>query len=180
MCRYAITYKPHFACFKCRKSFKRRLLKDISDDDKQKSVPAKCPECGELMADMGLDFKAPSKTNIKAWEHLTNLYSVGITFHSCGCSGPGYIPRDMESLILFLSETKKRYISNLSFWINYKEPITKKERDIQYQNNWKYICKVPDTLTNTPKTRDKEKAIEYWTSKIKQVEQNINELKIKQ
>lgn len=75
MCRYAITYKPHFACFKCRKSFKRRLLKDISDDDKQKSVPAKCPECGELMADMGLDFKAPSKTNIKAWEHLTNLYS---------------------------------------------------------------------------------------------------------
>ena len=29
---------------------------------------AKCPECGELMTNMGKDFKAPKKDNVKEWE----------------------------------------------------------------------------------------------------------------
>ena len=30
MCRYTMTtYKPHYACFECNKTFKRRLLTDI-------------------------------------------------------------------------------------------------------------------------------------------------------
>ena len=30
MCRYAmVSYKPHYACFNCRKTFKRRLFYDI-------------------------------------------------------------------------------------------------------------------------------------------------------
>jgi hypothetical protein len=100
MCRYATTrYKPHFACFNCRKTFKRRLLWDISDDDKLIEVEAKCPQCGKLMADMGLDFASPKKDDTKEWNHIKDLYLVGITFHSCGCTGPGYIPKDKEKLI---------------------------------------------------------------------------------
>ncbi len=88
------TYKPHYACFECRKTFKRRLEKDIYDgfNKSKEQNPAKCPECSELMANMGLDFESPKKKDIKSWEHIATLYEVGITFHSCGCSGPGYIP----------------------------------------------------------------------------------------
>lgn len=54
MCRYSMmVYKGHYACFNCQKTFKRRHLKDV-DRDAQTSVDAKCPECGNLMANMGL------------------------------------------------------------------------------------------------------------------------------
>ena len=99
------SYKPHYACFNCRKTFKRRLFGDIK---KGLSVSdAKCPECGELTAHMGLDFESPKKDDLKKWEHLKSLYSVGITFHSCGCSGPGYIPNSKEKLIEYFDGTYK-------------------------------------------------------------------------
>jgi len=180
MCRYGVkTYKSHFACFKCRKSFKRRLLSDISDNEMQESVPAKCPDCGDFMANMGLDFKALTKKNIKAWVLLADLYSVGITFHSCGCSGPGYIPKDTESLISFLNETKEHYASNLRFWLNYEEPSNKKERDNLHQKNSDYVNKLPYSFIELKKTENKDKAIEYWTEKIESIEQNINNLRLK-
>ena len=76
--------KPHYACFECRKTFKRKLMWDIKRTHED-SIEAKCPECGTLMANMGLDFESPKKNNINEWNHLRSLYSVGITFHSCGC-----------------------------------------------------------------------------------------------
>lgn len=103
MCRYGFSvYKPHYACFKCRKTFKRRISSDFSELKNPPAKLAKCPDCGELMADMGLDFEAPGRGRIKAWEHLRLLYSVGIAFHSCGCSGPGYIPNTREALAAHL------------------------------------------------------------------------------
>lgn len=66
ICRYAIsTYKPHFACFRCRKSFRRRLKREV--DPAGPDRPAKCPQCGLLMADIGLDFKPPRTSDAKAW-----------------------------------------------------------------------------------------------------------------
>jgi DNA-directed RNA polymerase subunit RPC12/RpoP len=79
MCRYAMTaYKAHYACFDCRKTFKRRLLHDVARDEPT-SVAAKCPDCGQAAASMGLDFKSPPKDDAKAWQHLRSLYAVGIT-----------------------------------------------------------------------------------------------------
>jgi len=107
MCRYGMTtYKPHYACFECRKTFKRRLLVDILDgySTNVQESSAKCPECGSIMADMGLDFESPKKKDVKAWKHIALLYDVGITYHSCGCSGPGYIPKEKDSLIAFFQE----------------------------------------------------------------------------
>jgi hypothetical protein len=43
------------------------------------------------MADMGLDFRAPPKSDVEAWEVLRALYRHGFTFHSCGCS-VGFTP----------------------------------------------------------------------------------------
>jgi len=109
MCRYGInTYKPHYACFKCRKTFKRRLLTDIDRDSREfEKQSYKCPECNGMTANMGLDFESPKRSDLKAWNHMKELYEAGITFHSCGCSGPGYIPKDKNKLIDFLSEKKK-------------------------------------------------------------------------
>ena len=68
MCRYAMTrYKPHYACFNCRKTFKRRILSDLESKDDFQLKEAKCPDCVQLMANMGKDFEAPKKSAIKAW-----------------------------------------------------------------------------------------------------------------
>lgn len=66
MCRYAMTsYKPHYSCFSCRKTFKRKLLVDINRDlayaKEGEEQPFKCPQCGGIMISMGLDFKSQKK-----------------------------------------------------------------------------------------------------------------------
>ncbi len=73
MCRYAMmVYKCHYACFNCQKTFKRRVLKDV-DREAQVSVEAKCPECGNLMANMGLDFESPAKMTINSG-HISGIF----------------------------------------------------------------------------------------------------------
>jgi DNA-directed RNA polymerase subunit RPC12/RpoP len=119
MCRYAFkTYKPHYACFQCRKAFKRRLQQDVDPNGEEK--PARCPECNLFMADMGLDFKAPAKQKIKEWKIIESLWTIGITFHSCGCGGPGYRPRDTITYKTFLKDTLKSYQETLQRWVSEK------------------------------------------------------------
>jgi hypothetical protein len=115
MCRYSFTtYKPHLACFRCRKSFKRRLKQDIDPAGSDK--PPKCPDCGGAVADMGLDFKAPSRGRVAQWTLLEELFTIGVTFHSCGCSGPGYRPRARSELHAFLVQTIQSYETQLDHW----------------------------------------------------------------
>jgi hypothetical protein len=110
VCRYAIPYKPHYACFACRKAFKRRLLGDIRDGGPHRSYV--CPQCAGPMADMGLDFAPPPMQDRKAWQVLEWLYEVGETFHSCGCQGPGYRPRDPAALRGFLEQRSAQFEAN--------------------------------------------------------------------
>jgi hypothetical protein len=100
MCRYAFhNYRDHFACFDCRKSFKYWQWEELDQaffhrKQKRGHVPREivCPECTKPMVDMGLDFKAPPKSNKAAWEILQALFEHGFAFHSCGCGGPGFKP----------------------------------------------------------------------------------------
>lgn len=180
MCRYAFSiYKPHFVCFECRKMFRRRLLKDINYGQKE-SVEAKCPQCGGLIADMGLDFKPPKTDDVKAWNHLQDLYSVGITFHSCGCSGPGYIPKTKDKIIEKLQNTKEQYIWNFRLWNTIELPETKMEFEKFYQRNFSEIVgTLPYKLYEDYKKRklDKKEAVEYWIGKIKEIDNYIESLK---
>ena len=50
---------------------------------------SRCPHCGNAMYPIGLDFKAPKKEKIKEWEMVRGMYTLGNTFHTCGCEGPG-------------------------------------------------------------------------------------------
>ncbi|MDR7209574.1 hypothetical protein [Flavobacterium piscis] len=175
MCRYAMTsYKPHYACFNCYKTFKRRLKKDVKDG-KESIYEAKCPECGELMANMGLDFESPKKEDVKKWEHLKSLYSVGITFHSCGCNGPGYIPNSKEKLIEYFEELKENYLKNIDFWRSRIEPATAKEKDQDIQRNWSELSKT--SLNYKKDIIKNQDGVNFWLEKVKEIESKITLIK---
>ncbi|WP_158963575.1 hypothetical protein [Myroides fluvii] len=171
MCRYSMTtYKPHYACFDCQKTFKRRLWKDIRKGDLVNSA-AKCPQCGNLMADMGKDFEAPKKGDDKAWKHIKDLYQVGFIWYSCGCVGPGYIPRDYEALLLYFTTLKTSYEKELLFWRARIEPETKTERIKDDQRNWHKYYKIKPNRKKGGITN--QEGIDYWIAKIKEVEEKI-------
>nr|WP_294789246.1 hypothetical protein [uncultured Flavobacterium sp.] len=170
MCRYAMTsYKPHYACFNCRKTFKRRLFGDIKKG--LSFSDAKCPECGELTANMGLDFESPKKDDLKKWEHLKSLYSVGITFHSCGCSGPGYIPNSKEKLIEYFEKQKDSYLKNLDFWRSRIEPLNTIERDKEWNRNWAELGHVASK--NRKEIVKNQEGIDYWLERVREIENKI-------
>ncbi|WP_221420238.1 hypothetical protein [Fulvivirga sp. M361] len=176
-------YKPHYACFNCRKTFKRRLLFDIQGGICQtdESTPAKCPECGNLMADMGLDFKSPRKSDIKAWNHLSTLYKVGITYHSCGCTGPGYIPSDSDELVHYLFRIRVTYLQHLHFWARRKEdPVTQDEINRDENANSSFLYRVPkDVRIGTKKKPkyDAGKARIYWSNQIQELDKKLELIK---
>lgn len=184
MCRYGNnTYKSHYACFNCQKTFKRRLLIDIDRNTihttKWENHPHKCPECGELTADMGLDFESPKKTDAKAWRHLKDLYQSGITFHSCGCSGPGYIPKDKKALLKFLTEKKQLYIDHRRFWSSRIDPAIDRKKNKDWNQNHEYLLGIPAEFeSGTKKHRkiDLKKAVDYWTQKVEQVNNYLQKI----
>jgi DNA-directed RNA polymerase subunit RPC12/RpoP len=173
MCRYSITlYKPHYACFNCHKTFKRRLFRDIKIGNS--GFEAKCPQCGELMADMGLDFKSPKKDDLKKWEHLKNLYTVGITFHSCGCIGPAYIPNSKEKLIEYFEDMKESYFENLDYWRNCEGSPTKKEKKRDANDNGNTSGKVSNYEKEAIPNQER---LDYWHEKIKKIEEKLSLIK---
>ncbi|QDU56248.1 hypothetical protein [Aeoliella mucimassa] len=125
MCRYSYqTYKSHFACFDCRKTFKKKAMVDwaeqkglsrtyhqlfVNRGQQLEKVEARlgitwsefrqqyyddvstCPQCGKAMAAMGLDFRAPKKQDVIAWEVVRDLNDRGFSFAGSGCS-VGYTP----------------------------------------------------------------------------------------
>lgn len=122
MCRYAIkTYKAHYACFECKKTFKRKRLQDIDETKRDSKIfNAKCPQCSNLMANKGLDFEAPKKSDDKAWKPLENLYEVGIAFHNCGCGGNGYVPKDKKKLLNYLEKSRQNYYQHRDCYTNHQ------------------------------------------------------------
>lgn len=115
MCRYAFhSYKPHLACFGCRKVFRRRLRADVDPDGEE--TLARCPECGGLLADLGLDFKAPPARAVKRWRELASLWRAGITFHSCGCGGAGMVPSGSAALAAYLRRQRDGAAALLAHW----------------------------------------------------------------
>jgi hypothetical protein len=103
MCRYAITvYKQHYACFICRKTFKPKRATLALEH---------CPDCGGDLSHMGLDFKAPKRSDKIAWKAAETLILAGITYGSCGCSGPGFRPVKRKDVDSFVAEHQNRRAS---------------------------------------------------------------------
>jgi len=150
MCRYALThYKKHYACFACRKSFKRRNKEDV--DPMGDDHPARCPQCNLLMADMGLDFKPPKTSDERAWEAAAALFEVGETFHSCGCGGPGYRPRDPSKLAAFFAKRRAQYVRQRDQWLTTKPDSAKlaKNREEAIKSWQARIDRIDHVLQHT-------------------------------
>jgi hypothetical protein len=107
MCRYAMygQYKRHFACFACRKGFKRAALARV---EYAASDGAPCPDCGLPMTNLGLDFKPPKWSAIEHWEVVEFLFRRGFAYHSCGCNGPGFRPSRWADVPAFLDAHRCR------------------------------------------------------------------------
>lgn len=61
------------------------------------------------MADMGLDFKAPPKADVEAWQVMQALHAEGFTFHGCGCdAGIPRPPRILSEVPAWLNKHRKR------------------------------------------------------------------------
>ncbi len=84
------------------------------DDLEKKYISSvgKCPDCGNQMVNMGLDFRAPKKKDTKAWEIFESMYEVGHNFHTCGCDAFGYVPKDKIAHLEYLKE-RKHYFESL-------------------------------------------------------------------
>ncbi|ASK30391.1 hypothetical protein CEY12_09830 [Chryseobacterium sp. T16E-39] len=80
------------------------------------SRPIKCPECGSLMADLGKDFRVPKKGANKEWKIIEGLFRVGKYFHSCGCNGIGYIPRNLNDYKEYLKLALREYHEYIIFY----------------------------------------------------------------
>ena len=110
MCRYGLfgPYKQHYACFECRKAFKRKPDSDLPDHlirERGEDAPVPCPDCARPMNCMGFDFEAPKKSNAQQWAKVALLYRHGFAYHSCGCCGPGYRPATLKEAKTFIPES---------------------------------------------------------------------------
>jgi hypothetical protein len=88
-----------YACFECRKSFKRPwvelrsseylLTPEVRKEFKEKSFIFRqqqkiaCPQCGAATHFMGRDFKAPKLSDKRGWERVKRFIYSGRTYH-CG------------------------------------------------------------------------------------------------
>lgn len=182
MCRYAEkTYKPHFVCFDCRKTFKQPVVEDMvmqngewdlykqaylnynSEsstrfrnenpdlikyfEERYRNKKYLCPDCGSIMNNIGLDFKAPKKDRKKEWEIIRSLYSLGNTFHTCGCDGPGYIPKNQKDYLIYLEEIRS----------GYQERLSTRDEDNSDKSLTEYI--------------------DYWSSKLNAISREIERIK---
>ena len=81
---------------------------------KYQDAAHRCPECREPMIDMGLDFKPPKQQDKKAWRILQGMYRVGHAFQTCGCNGPGWVPKSQSDYKHYLEERRASYSAQLS------------------------------------------------------------------
>jgi DNA-directed RNA polymerase subunit RPC12/RpoP len=87
---------PHqYACFSCRKCFKRPQFSGASNQymEQEQQVAQwkeaerfeatrvyKCPDCGEAAHFMGVDFKAPRRSDVRGWRNAAALVATGKQF----------------------------------------------------------------------------------------------------
>lgn len=108
-----VTYNLKLACLKCRKSWRkddylvaRRTRLFQSCDELMV-----CPQCQGQLVSMGVDFKAPARSNIRQWRKVELLVEAGVRFEvrrftrsERDMVGPGARPYSLREMKLFLEE----------------------------------------------------------------------------
>lgn len=78
-----------------------------------RELVSRCPQCGAVMADLGLDFKPPRVSAIRSWARLRSMYELGHAWHTCGCNGPGFIPTDATAYAEYLATRARVFAARM-------------------------------------------------------------------
>ncbi len=128
-------YRNAFLNYNSEKSKKFRRVNPERVEfltEKYNNRKVKCPDCENLMADLGKDFKAPKKDKIKEWAIIKSLYKSGKIFHTCGCNGIGYVPKNKK-------DYKKYLLDKLAYYelrLKNRDAIMNKENLSDYINRF--------------------------------------------
>jgi phage FluMu protein Com len=96
-------YLVSYACFTCRKVFKRHYDPNI--------LEMKCPNCGEISQNVGRNFRARKRGNKNQWEKIEFLVSNGFRFQSIYVDGKRIsYPDTLEEAKLFVEKYKDKAI----------------------------------------------------------------------
>ncbi len=103
-------YNMAFACFECRKSFKREF--DLSEGRPKEMV---CPDCGGVAYNFGRHFKPPKKSDIKQWKKVHFLFEHGFWFQKVYDKENGYqlitYPKTLDEAREFVEKYKEYAIT---------------------------------------------------------------------
>lgn len=89
-------YLAHWACFACKKAYKQPY-----------GASGVCPQCGQSMENMGMDFRAPRQKDTEQWAKVERLAGRGVRFWPEGEGGPGTRPVRLRDVEAFLGEQPK-------------------------------------------------------------------------
>lgn len=96
-------YLHPFACFRCRKSFRRAF---------RGSAVLACPNCGGPSIALNRKFKAPKASDDKQWSKVEKLVRHGFFFESVGEPYPneiGEVDAFAEKHAAYLNDQRKRH-----------------------------------------------------------------------
>ncbi len=119
-------YKSKYICVKCRKTFKRRVLADITKDKAIQEKEPKCPNCGEATSWIGPKFRSPKSDNIKAWDSISVLHNIGALSFMGWASGTTKIPETKKSLFEMLKEMKENCLYSIDRWATMEYNVNNK------------------------------------------------------
>lgn len=111
-------YQIQYACFECRRSFKRpwtpgeqarsaQLSQPLSGRKPAKRLPPPaycCPGCGGGLTFMGRAFRAPRREDLDQWRKVELLVRNGFTFYSSA----GRFPETLSEAKRFVRQERKR------------------------------------------------------------------------
>lgn len=98
-------YLVAHACFECRKSFKR----------KPRDHDIACPNCGNVLREMGRSFKAPKKTALKQWQKVGMLWNAGFRFPTSNTDANPY-PENLDDVETFIKDNPKHPFRLKEYW----------------------------------------------------------------
>lgn len=82
------------ACFKCRKSYKKRI----------DAIGSICPQCSSPLREMGRSFRAPKMKDVEQWGKVQRLWQAGFRFNGSGYhSGPAF-PKRLSEVDKFIKD----------------------------------------------------------------------------
>ncbi|MES2731597.1 MAG: hypothetical protein V4714_07610 [Bacteroidota bacterium] len=68
----------------------------------------KCPDCGNQMANLGRDLRLPKRDKKEEWLAIEYLKNNNFNFFSCGCTGIGVVPQNLQEAYLLVEQYSRK------------------------------------------------------------------------